>query len=69
MVGLLPFEIVSLLKGATNLFYIYEAPPSIVEECHLRDIVLTLCHIFCSSVHVQHYPIDEFGKVSLYRFP
>jgi len=27
-----------------------------------------LCHIFLSSVHVEHYPIDEFGIISLYKF-
>jgi hypothetical protein len=67
MVGLYQLKTCFRQKELQNFFACMKHPPSIVEECHLQAIVLTLWHMFLSSVHVQHYPIDEFGIVSLYK--
>jgi hypothetical protein len=68
MVGLYQLKTCFRQKELQNFFACMRHPPSIVEECHLQAIVLTLRCIFLSSVHVQNYPIDEFGIVSLYKF-
>jgi len=56
MVGLYQLKTCFKQKELQNSFTCMRHPHSIVEECHSQAIVLIVCHIFLSSVHVQHYP-------------